>query len=80
MRREYDHFLQDGNNSYVDIDNILEIERHAKIYGIIPDTESKTYLERLLTKMKKTDERFKKSFARKEIMKIEQKLKHGHDE
>ena len=45
VRREYENFVKDDDNpNLVDIDSLLEVERHSKIYGIIPDTESKKYL------------------------------------
>ena len=54
---------------------MIEVDRHVKIYGIVPDTNSKNYLEKLLKKMKRKDEMYRNNITLREIKKIESKLK-----
>ena len=60
LTQEYRNFVNKKNTELVDEDHLKEVNRHSKTFGIVPDTQSKDYLKRVLKKMKSTNEKFRK--------------------
>lgn len=79
LRAQYNNFVKKEQTKYIDEYNLRHLQSHSKTYGIIPDSKSKKYLEKVLQKLEQTDAKFRKRVQNREIRRIENELKNYKD-
>ena len=51
LNYEYDNFVNENTSKNIDFECMIELEKHNKVYGIVPDYHSKEYLQKELAKL-----------------------------